>query len=69
MTITNFPASFTYVNAMNVPKKLVVYASNEAGKYPVTLWEMVHGEFCGNGEMTREKLNEYFEHYGINDRV
>lgn len=64
-----FPASFNYINAMGRPKKLIVYAPNEAGKYPVVLWDMLHGEFCGSGEKTREELNDYLAHFGISDRV
>lgn len=68
-TITTFPISFNYTNSMGYAKKLVVFAPNEEGKYPITLWEMLHGEFCGSGKMTREELNDYLEHFGIRDRV
>jgi hypothetical protein len=70
MTKSNtFPKSFNYTNSLGCPKKLVVNAPNEAGKYFVTLWEMLHGEFCGSGEMTREELNSYLEHFGISGGV
>ncbi len=64
-----FPVSFSYTNSLGYPKKLVVSAPNETGKYPVILWEMLHGEFCGSGEMTREELNDYLAHFGISGRV
>jgi hypothetical protein len=54
---------------MGIPKKLVVSDPNEQGKYPVTLWEMLHGEFCGSGEMTRDELNDYLKHFGISDQI
>ena len=61
--------SFEYTNSLGIPKKLVVYDPNEQGKYPVTLWEMRHGEFCGSGEMTRDELNDYLKHFGISDQI
>lgn len=60
--------SFQYTNALGLPKKLVVYDLNEEGKYPVTLWEMTHGEFCGSGAMTKNELNDYLAHFGIQER-
>lgn len=60
--------SFRYTNAMGLPKKLIVGEPNAEGKYPVTLWEMVHGEFCGSGTMTKDELNSYLEHFGIEER-
>ena len=61
--------TFEYTNSMGIPKKLVVSDPNEQGKYPVTLWEMLHGEFCGSGEMTRDELNDYLKHFGISDQI
>lgn len=61
--------TFKYTNSMGIPKKLVVSDPNEQGKYPVTLWEMLHGEFCGSGEMTRDELNDYLKHFGISDQI
>ena len=62
-----FPTEFT--NSLGYPKKIVIYEPNAEGKYPVVLWEMLHGEFCGSGEMTREDLNAYLEHFGIPARI
>ena len=61
--------TFEYTNSLGIPKKLVVSGPNTQGKYPFNLWEMRHGEFCGNGEMTREELNAYLEHFGIKERM
>lgn len=60
---------FYYTNGLGIPKKLVVNTIPKDGKYSVTLWEMRHGEFAGNGEMTREELNDYLEHFGIKERI
>lgn len=60
--------SFRYTNALGVPKKLVVAEPNAEGKYPVTLWEMIHGEMCGSGTMTKDELNDYLDHFGIKER-
>lgn len=60
--------TFDYTNSMGIPKRLVVDEPKD-GKYSVTLWEMRHGEFCGSGEMTREELNDYLEHFGITERM
>lgn len=59
---------FDYTNSLGIPKRLVVGEPKD-GKYPVTLWEMRHGEFAGSGNMTREELNAYLEHFGITERV
>lgn len=59
---------FDYTNSLGISKRLVVGEPKD-GKYPVTLWEMRHGEFCGSGEMTREELNDYLEHFGITERM
>ena len=60
---------FDYTNSLGIPKRLCVYEKNAEGKFPVHLWEMRHGEFCGHGEMTHEELNDYLEHFGITERV
>lgn len=59
---------FEYVNGYGIPKKLVV-GESQNGKYPVTLWSMDTGDFCGNGELTPEQLNRYLEHFGIKERT
>ena len=61
--------TFNYINSLGIPKQLVVNMEPKDGKYPVTLWEMRHGEFAGNGEMTREELNKYLEHFGVDERI
>ena len=57
-----------YRNNIGRLKKIVIYAK-EDGKYPFELWDMQSCEFCGSGDMTREEMNEFFEHYGISERV
>lgn len=61
---------FHYVNDLGCPKKLVVnMIPNDKGEYPITLWDMRHGEFCGANSLTKEKINEWLEHYGLTDRL
>lgn len=59
---------FDYVNDLGFHKRLVVDIK-ENGKYPVTLWDMEHGEYCGHGNMTAQELNEFLAHYGIEERI
>lgn len=59
---------YHYTNDFGFLKRLNVYVSEEKnGKYPVTVWEMAHGEFCGSGEMTRKEINDYLAHYGVTE--
>ena len=59
---------YDYKNDIGRRKKIVFYEMKD-GKYPFELWDMQNGEFCGRGHMTREEMNEFFEHYGISERV
>ena len=59
---------FYYVNDIGHPKKIQVF-EKENGKYPFTLWDMVHGEWCGSGHRTPEELNDFFKHYRIDANV
>ena len=59
---------FNYVNDLGLRKKIVIHPK-ENGKYSVTIWDMKHGEYCGGGEVTAQKLNEFLEHYGIEERA
>lgn len=59
--------SYLYVNGLNRLKKIVVQDITEEGDYPISLWDMETGEWCGNGNFTPEKLQEFFNHYGIKD--
>ena len=59
---------FDYVNDLGFHKRLVVDIK-ENDKYPVTLWDMEHGEYCGSGNMTAQELNEFLAHYGIEERM
>ncbi len=59
--------TYTYVNGLGRTKRICVYKENitENGEYPITLWDMATGEWCGCGEFTPEKLDEFLTHYGI----
>lgn len=65
---TKLLKEFDYTNSLGIPKKLCVYEM-ENGKYPVTLWEMRHGEFAGSGNFTPQELNDYLDHFGVTDRI
>ena len=60
---------FQYVNAYGIHKKLIVNTIPKDGKYHVDLWSMDTGDWCGNGDMTKDELNDYLKHFGINDRI
>lgn len=53
-----------YVNDIGEPKKIVVYPPKD-GEYPVHLWSLKTGDFCGSGKFTLEKLNDFMDHYKI----
>jgi len=55
---------YNYINDFGISKKLVVGEIKD-GKYPITLWENEHGEFCGSGTFTPKQLIDYLAHYGI----
>ena len=55
---------FYYTNDIGRPKKLQVFEKKN-DKWPVTIWDMLHGEWCGSGNWTGERLNEFFAHYHI----
>ena len=59
---------FQYINAYGIKKQLNVYEMVN-NKYPVELWATKHWEFCGAGEMTKQELNDYLEHFGIAERM
>lgn len=59
---------FYYTNDIGRPKKIQVFEKKD-NKYPITLWDMLHGEWAGNGHMTSEQLNEFFKHYNIRKEV
>ena len=59
---------FNYINKTGHAKRIVIYDEKE-GKYPFSLWDMEHGEFCGYGQMTVEQLNEFLKEYNINERI
>lgn len=61
---------FIYTNSLGYVKELVVCMTpNDEGKYPVTLWCRTNGEYAGSGEMTRQEINDYLEHFGVGDRI
>ena len=55
---------YNYINDIGEPKRLVVYEIKN-GKYPVVLWSMRTGDWCGSREMTEKELTEYLKHYNI----
>lgn len=60
--------SYHYTNDLGILKRISIGALNPiTNKYPVTLWELAHGELCGSGEMTKEEINEFLAHYGITE--
>jgi len=58
---------YHYTNSLGWRKSLVVNTDkvNENGQFPVTLWCLDNGEFCGHDYMTYQELKEYLEHFGI----
>lgn len=66
--MSNYLKSFQYTNSWGLHKELVVYEKVD-GKYPVTLWSLDTGDFCGRGDMTTQELNDYLKHYGIEERM
>ena len=58
---------FNYVNGLGYPKKIVVYEKNEEGLYPVVLWDMTHGEFCGSAQMSAQEIRDYLLHYHVDE--
>ena len=58
---------YNYTNSLGWRKSLIVNTDkiNENGRFPVSLWCLDNGEFCGNGDMTYQELKEYLEHFGI----
>lgn len=56
--------NYIYTNDIGVDKMICIKDEpDENGKYYFTLWEMLHGEFCGQGKKTKEELEEYLKHY------
>lgn len=66
--MSNYLKSFQYTNSLGLHKELVVYEKVD-GKYPVTLWSLDTGDFCGRGDMTTQELNDYLKHYGIEEEI
>ena len=56
---------FHYVNDLGRLKKLYVYDKDEEGLYPISLWDMETGEYCGSNEISVQKLKTYLLHYNI----
>ena len=57
---------FDYTNKLGKAKRLDVnMEKRENGKYLTVLWEMTHGEFCGDAEMTAEEINDLLSNYGL----
>lgn len=54
---------YTYINDLGIRKFLYVN-ENENGNLDCSLWSE-HGDFCGQGQMTREELSKYLEHYNV----
>ena len=68
MKFTGCLKESNYVNDIGEMKKIVVYPMKD-GKYPFSLWSLRTGDFCGNGEKTAEELNEFYQHYRINEQI
>ena len=66
--MSNYLKSFQYTNSLGYQKELIIYEKVD-GKYPVTLWSLDTGDFCGNGNMTTQELNDYLKHFGIDEEV
>lgn len=60
--------SFRYTNSLGIRKELVV-EEKVNGKYPVMLWSLDTGDYCGRGDMTAQELNDYLKHFGIKERI
>ena len=58
---------FNYINDIGYHKQLVVEDIPENDELHVELF--AYGELCGVGDMTREKINQYLEHYGVKERI
>ena len=66
--------SFNYVNHKGYNKIIEVYTEdvNENGEYYVEIWSGQNntmeatGMFCGDGYMSIEELNNFFNEYHIN---
>ena len=56
---------YTYVNDIGEPKKIVIGEKNTDDTFPIFLWSLRTGDYCGGGKMTKEELEHYFNHYGI----
>ena len=66
--MSKYLKSFQYTNNMGYHKELTVYEKVD-GKYPVMLWSLDTGDYCGKGNMTTQELNDYLKHYGIEEEV
>lgn len=66
--MSNYLKSFQYTNSKGYRKELTVYEKVD-GKYPVTLWSLDTGDFCGSGNMTTQELNDYLKHFVIEEEV
>ena len=60
---------FQYTNDMGYHKTLSVDMTIKNGKYPVQLWSRDTGDFCGSGDMTKDEVNDFLKHYGVDDRI
>lgn len=59
---------YYYRNDIGYMKKIVVATTpNENGKYNFTLWNAQTGDFCGQGEKTKEDVEDFLKHYKIQD--
>ena len=59
---------YNYVNDIGHLKKIVIdNKKNKNGKYNFSLWSLQTGDFCGNGEKTKEDIDDFLKHYKIED--
>lgn len=66
--MNKFPKSFQYTNSLGAHKELSVHEKVD-DKYPVFLWNLDTGEFCGYNEITAQRLNDFLKLEGIEERV
>lgn len=58
---------FNYINDLGYHKQLVVEdVPGEDGFFIMIFWT---GGLCGTGHMTRTEVNEFLEHYGLEERI
>lgn len=55
---------FRYINDLGCRKEMVVAPKDATDQYPVTIWNIRNGEYCGSGHMTFKELYDFLAYYG-----